>query len=99
MGRNLPDYTTAVIRTVAPWSVNNYPNALYTKAEVTATETRFLYYETSDAEFNSRFNNHNRSFRHKRYLFDTELSKHNWKSSNDSSVRTEKECCCICFTL
>ena len=34
MGRNLPDYTTAVIRTVAPWSVNNYPNALYTKQKL-----------------------------------------------------------------
>ena len=46
------------------------------KAEVTTTGKRKLYYETSDGEFKTRFNNHTSSFRHKRYSIDTELSKY-----------------------
>ena len=53
------------------------------KAGVTVTEKRKLYHGTSDREFQTRFNNHTRSFRHKKYSTDTELSKYMWKISND----------------
>ena len=53
------------------------------KAEVINIDKRKLYYGTSDGEFKFRFNNHTRSFRHKMYSIDTELSNYIWKLSND----------------
>ena len=46
------------------------------KAEVTTTGKCKLYYGTSDRKFKTRFNNHIKLFRIKRYSTDTELSKH-----------------------
>ena len=46
------------------------------KAEVTTTEKCKLYYGTSNGELKIRINNHTRSFRHKKYSTDTELSKY-----------------------
>ena len=53
------------------------------KAELTTTNKRKLYIAITNEEFKTRFNNHTRSFRHKRYSTDTELLKHIWKLSND----------------
>ena len=36
------------------------------KENVTTTDKRKLYYETSDGKFKGRYNNHARLFRHKR---------------------------------
>ena len=52
-------------------------NIVY-KASVTSDEDQKLYYGTSEGEFKSRFNNHTKSFRNRRYINDTELSKHVW---------------------
>ena len=52
------------------------------KAEVTTTGKRKLCYGTSDGEFKTRFNNHTKSFRHKRNSTDPKLSKYIWKLSN-----------------
>ena len=43
----------------------------------------YVHYGTSYGEFKTRFNNHTRSFRHKRYSVGTELSKYMQKLSND----------------
>ena len=53
------------------------------KPEITTTDKCALYYGTSDRGFKTRFKNHTRSFRQKRYSIDTELSKYIWKLSND----------------
>ena len=58
---------------------------IVSKAEVTTTHKRKLYYGTSDGEFKTRFNNNTRLFKHKRYSTDTELSKYIWKLSNSKN--------------
>ena len=46
----------------------------------TSTKSRniFVYYGTSEGEFNTRYNNHTKSFRHRECLNETELWKYVW---------------------
>lgn len=48
------------------------------KAEVTTNTGRLVYYGTSEGEFKTRYNNHTKSFRLRKYENDTELSKLLW---------------------
>ena len=48
------------------------------KAVVTAENNTSVYYGASEGEFKTRFNNHTKSFRHRKYENETELSKHIW---------------------
>ena len=82
MRRNLQCYSTVDMRKVAPWSVNAQPNELYTQQNLQPLKN-IRCYEASDGGLKTRFNNHTRSFRHKRYSTDTEFSKYIWKLSND----------------
>ena len=81
MRRNLPGYSTADMRKVAPWLVNAQPNALYTQQNLQPLKN-VCCYEVSDGGLKTRFNNHTRSCRHKRSSTDTEFSKYMWKLSN-----------------
>ena len=48
------------------------------KAEVSTNTTYKEYYEVSEGEFKSRYNNHTHSFRNICHINDTELSKYLW---------------------
>ena len=49
------------------------------KAIVSDGNQKSTYYGTSESEFKTRYNNHTKSFRHKKHKNDTELSKLIWK--------------------
>ena len=46
------------------------------KATSATSSYSFVYYGTSGGEFKSRYSNHTKSFRHREYMNETELSKH-----------------------
>ena len=46
------------------------------EATSTTFSNSFVYYGTFEGEFNSRYNNHTKSFRHRECMNETELSKH-----------------------
>ena len=48
------------------------------KATVTTENDSHVYYGQCEGEFNARYNNHTKSFRHRKYESETELSKHVW---------------------
>ena len=48
------------------------------EATSTTFSNSFVYYGTFEGEFNSRYNNHTKSFRHRECMNETELSKHVW---------------------
>ena len=54
------------------------------KAEVVTEGDKFTYYGTSEGEFKTRYNNHTKSFRNKKYENDTELSKLIWKLKDEN---------------
>ena len=56
------------------------------KATVTTENDSHVYYGQCEGEFKARYNNHTKSFRHRKYENETELSKHVWllKDSNKS---------------
>ena len=49
------------------------------KATSTTSSNSFIYYGTSEGEFETRSDNHTKSFRHRECMNGTELSKHVWK--------------------
>ena len=55
------------------------------KASVSAENTEKVYFGASEREFKTRFNNHTKSFRHRKYENDSELSKYLW-TLNDRGV-------------
>ena len=62
------------------------------KAEVTTSsnnETK-TYYGACEGEFKTRYNNHTKSFRLKKYISDTELSKHVWSLKDNNKDYTIK---------
>ena len=48
------------------------------RAEVINDNNTNIYYGASEGEFKTSYNNHIKSFRHKKYCSETELSKHIW---------------------
>ena len=54
------------------------------KAEVVSNGVTSSYYGTCEGEFKSRYNNHTKSFRSRKYENDTELSKHIWRLKDNS---------------
>ena len=48
------------------------------KATSTTSSNSIVYYGTSEGEFKTRYNNHTKSFRHREFMNETELSKHVW---------------------
>ena len=55
------------------------------RAEVTSDNNTKIYYGASEGEFKTRYNNHTKSFRHKKYCSETELSRHIW-SLKDNNI-------------
>ena len=55
------------------------------KAEVEANNNKQTYYGASEVEFKSRYNNHTKSFRSRRYENDSELSKYIWKLKDSNT--------------
>ena len=55
------------------------------KAEVEANNNKLTYYGASEGEFKSRYNNHTKSFRSRRYENDWELSKYIWKLKDSNT--------------
>ena len=84
---------------------------VYQANVVTSNEFK-EYFETTEGEFELRYNNHNVAFRHKKRVNDTELSKYLWKLKEGNAdynlqwsikayvspykCRTRK--CDLCFT-
>lgn len=60
------------------------------KATVEAENVTSIYYGLCDGEFKSRFNNHVKSFKHIKYVNETELSKHIWKLKEKTTPYTIK---------
>ena len=48
------------------------------KATSTTSSNSFVYHGTSESEFESRYNNHTKSFRHRECVNETELSNYVW---------------------
>ena len=46
------------------------------RAEVISDNNTKIYYGASEGEFKTRYNNNTKSFRHKKYCSETELSRH-----------------------
>ena len=61
-----------------PFNGECLTQCLVYKATSATSRKRFVYYETSEGEFRSRYNNHTKSFRHCECINMTELSKHVW---------------------
>ena len=55
------------------------------RAEVTSDNNTKIYYGASEGEFKTRYNNHTKSFRHKKYCSKTELSRH-IRSLKDNNI-------------
>ena len=55
------------------------------RAEVTSDNNTKIYYGATEGEFKTRYNNHTKSFRHKKYCSETELSRHIW-SLKDNNI-------------
>ena len=49
------------------------------KATVRREENYCIYYGTAEGEFKTRYNNHTNSFRHRKSINETELSKYIWQ--------------------
>ena len=56
------------------------------RAEVTSDNNTKIYYGASEGEFKTRYNNHTKSFRHKMYYSETELSRHIWSLKDNTSI-------------
>ena len=59
-------------------------NIVY-KATVTTEQNYRIYYGTAEGEFKTRYNNHTNSFRHRKNINETELSKYIWQL-NDKNI-------------
>ena len=82
------------------------------KAEVSFDNTTKTYYGQCEGEFKMRYNNHTKSFRHRKYQNETELSKLIWKlkdetkeyhlrwsiASRSSPRKTGSKICDLCLT-
>ena len=55
------------------------------EATVSTTNQKNTYFGLAEGSFKSRYNNHTKSFRLRRYEHDTELSKHIW-SLKDNNI-------------
>ena len=55
------------------------------KAEVEANNGKCVYYGASEGEFKTRYNNHTKSFRSRRYCNESELSKYIWKLKDNNT--------------
>ena len=55
------------------------------KAEVGANNGKRVYYGASEGEFKTRYNNHTKSFRSRRYCNESELSKYIWKLKDNNT--------------
>ena len=55
------------------------------KTEVGANNGKRLYYGASEGEFKTRYNNHTKSFRSRRYCNESELSKYIWKLKDNNT--------------
>ena len=57
---------------------------VYKAAVITESES-LVYYGASEGDFKMRYNNHTKSFRHRKYENDTELSKCLWKLKDEDT--------------
>ena len=55
------------------------------KAEVNTSSEKHTYYGLCEGEFKSRYNNHTKSFRSRKYENETELSKLLWRLKDEGS--------------
>ena len=60
------------------------------KATVSAEGNNNTYYGLCEGDFKSRFNNHVKSFKHRKYANETELSKHIWKLKDSDTIYSIK---------
>ena len=60
-------------------------NIVY-KADVTYNDTTATYYGLCEGEFKTRFNNHTKSFRHKKHQKETTLSELIWKLKDEGKT-------------
>ena len=58
---------------------------IYIKATVITESESLVYYGASEGDFKMRYNNHTKSFRHRKYENDTELSKCLWKLKDEDT--------------
>ena len=58
-------------------------SCLVYKAEIVSDTLNGVYYGSSEGEFKTRYNNHTKSFRHRKHQNDTELSKCVWKLKDE----------------
>ena len=56
------------------------------KAEVSTENEKFMYFGASEGEFKTKYNNHTKSFKDRRYENDSEHSKCMWKFKNKKTV-------------
>ena len=81
-------YQALLLTVSIKWAVVLFPaeKCLVYKATVTTENDSHVYYGQCEGEFKARYNNHTKSFRHRKYENETELSKHVWmlKDSNKS---------------
>jgi hypothetical protein len=54
------------------------------KASVEADSKTSIYYGLCEGEFKSRYSNHKKSFKHKKYALETELSKFIWSLKDNN---------------
>ena len=71
-------------KTNCPLNGDCQEKCLVYKACVTTENDSHAYYGQCEGDFKTRYNNHTKSFRHRKYENETELSKHVWmlKDSN-----------------
>ena len=60
------------------------------KAEVSTENETFVYFGASEGEFKTRYNNHTKLFKHRRYENDSELSKCLWKLKDKKTAYSLK---------
>ena len=81
------------------------------KRSVTSNRS-LVYYGTSEGEFETLYNSHTKSFRHRECMNETELTKHLWNSKDHglvnnprweihkkvSSYQCGSKCCDLCMS-
>ena len=65
-------------KTNCPLNGDCQEKCLVYKAVVTTDNDSHVYYGQCEGDFKTRYNNHTKSFKHRKYVNETELSKHVW---------------------
>ena len=76
--------------TKCPLDGNCLSSCIIYKATVSFEKEQVAYIELTRTIFKKRYNNHSKSFNHKKYENETELSKYVWKWKKKNSVLLRK---------